>query len=57
MGSSMFRGTCFEDTFSMKTFAAFDMLWAEIKFTMEYLDFLPFVSSEYRFGSTPRLCL
>jgi len=49
----MFRGTCYEDTFPMKTFTASDMLWAEIKFAMEYLDFLPFVSSEYRFVSTP----
>jgi hypothetical protein len=37
----------------MKTFAASDMLWAEIKFAIEYLDFLPSVSGEYRFGGTP----
>jgi hypothetical protein len=29
------------------------MLWAEIKFAIEYLDFLPSVSGEYRFGGTP----
>ena len=49
----MFLGTCSEDTFPMKTFTASDMLWAEIKFAMEYLDFLPFVSV----WLTPRLCL
>jgi hypothetical protein len=49
----MFLGTCSEDTFPMKTFTASDMLWAEIKFAMEYLDFLPFVSGEYRFGLLP----
>jgi hypothetical protein len=53
----MFRVTCSEDTFLMKTFVASDMLRAEIKFTMEYLDFIPSVFGEYRFGSTPRLCL
>jgi hypothetical protein len=43
----MFHGTCSEDTFSIKTFAASDMLWAEIKFAMEYLDFLLSISGEY----------
>jgi hypothetical protein len=36
----------------MKTFAASDILLAEIKFAMEYLDFLLSVFSEYLFRGT-----
>jgi hypothetical protein len=53
MASSMFRGTCYEDTFPIKTFAASNMLWAEIKFSMEYLAFCPSVYGEYQFGGIP----
>jgi hypothetical protein len=53
----MFRGTCSKDTSHIKTFVASDMLWAKIKFAMEYLDFLSSISDEYRFGGIPRLCL
>jgi hypothetical protein len=48
----MFRGTCSENTFLMKTFAVSDMLLVEIKFAIEYLDFLPSIFGEYRFGGT-----
>lgn len=53
----MFRGTYSEDTFLMKTFDASNMLSVEIKFVMEYLNFLPSIFGEYQFGGTPQLCL
>jgi hypothetical protein len=53
MASSMFRGTCSKDTFHIKTFVASDMLWAKIKFAMEYLDFLSSVSDEFGLGVSP----